>query len=63
VLVRSTECDYEFIDFREMAPAAAGERMFTEETIKQSLRGGLGKTSPHLETIFSVVVPRFKEFC
>jgi gamma-glutamyltranspeptidase len=35
VLVRSTECDYEFIDFREMAPAAAGERMFTEETIKQ----------------------------
>jgi gamma-glutamyltranspeptidase/glutathione hydrolase len=47
VLVRSKEGAYEFIDFRETAPAAAYEKMFTEETIKLSLRGGLGEACSH----------------
>ena len=62
VLVRSKEGDYEFIDFREMAPAAADEKMFTEETIKLSLRGGLGKTYPHPKNMFSVAVSKIKAF-
>jgi hypothetical protein len=52
VLVRSKEGAYEFIDFRETAPAAAYEKMFTEETIKLSLRGGLGEACSHSEIIY-----------
>jgi gamma-glutamyltranspeptidase len=56
VLVRSKEGAYEFIDFRETAPAAAYEKMFTEETIKLSLRGGLGEACSHSEIIIYVTV-------
>ena len=42
VLIRSADGMYEFVDFREMAPAAAYERMFSVENITLSLRGGLG---------------------
>jgi len=42
VLVRSEKGIYEFIDFRESAPAAAYERMFSPENITLSVRGGLG---------------------
>jgi hypothetical protein len=56
VLVRSKAGVYEFIDFRETAPAAAYEKMFTEETIKLSLRGGLGEAYSHSEIIIYVTV-------
>jgi gamma-glutamyltranspeptidase/glutathione hydrolase len=47
VLVRSKEGIYDFIDFRETAPAAAYERMFSRQNLTLSVRGGLGKIFSH----------------
>ncbi|KAK7752989.1 hypothetical protein SLS62_004938 [Diatrype stigma] len=44
-LVRSSEGEYEFIDFRETAPAAAFEDMYTNNT-DASLYGGLASGVP-----------------
>lgn len=42
MLVRSSNGSYEFIDFRETAPAAGFEDMFNDN-INGSLRGGLAR--------------------
>lgn len=42
MLVRSSNGTYEFIDFRETAPAAAYENMYTNNT-RASLYGGLAR--------------------
>jgi len=42
MLVRSSSGDYEFIDFRETAPAAAFESMYSNDT-DLSLFGGLAR--------------------
>lgn len=42
MLVRSSNGSYEFIDFRETAPAAAFEDMYNNNTIL-SLFGGLAR--------------------
>lgn len=42
MLVRSTNGTYEFIDFRETAPAAASEDMYKNNT-DASLYGGLAR--------------------
>ncbi|PMD30148.1 gamma-glutamyltranspeptidase [Hyaloscypha variabilis F] len=46
VLVRSKEGIYDFIDFRETAPAAAYERMFSRQNLTLSVRGGLAAGVP-----------------
>lgn len=45
--VRSSNGSYEFIDFRETAPAAAFESMYTNDT-DLSIYGGLARLVPQL---------------
>lgn len=45
MLVRSAKGDYEFIDFRETAPAAATEDMYTKN-VDASIHGGLASGVP-----------------
>jgi gamma-glutamyltranspeptidase/glutathione hydrolase len=47
MLVRSSNGSYEFIDFRETAPAAAFEDMYTNNTAA-SLYGGLARYVGHV---------------
>jgi gamma-glutamyltranspeptidase/glutathione hydrolase len=42
MLLRSKDGEYEFIDFRETAPAASYEDMYTNNT-EASLRGGMAR--------------------
>lgn len=42
MLVRSKKGQYEFIDFRETAPAAAFENMY-KDNVQASLTGGLAR--------------------
>jgi gamma-glutamyltranspeptidase/glutathione hydrolase len=46
MIVRSTTGVYEFIDFRETAPAAASENMYQNDT-DASLYGGLARSDPN----------------
>jgi len=42
MLVRGSNGSYEFVDFREMAPAAAFEDMY-EDDVEASIYGGLAR--------------------
>lgn len=44
-MIRSPDGDYDFIDFRETAPASSSEDMFANNT-QASIRGGLASATP-----------------
>lgn len=51
-VVRTPEDKYEFIDFREMAPAAAFEDMY-KDNVQGSITGGLARYCTYKHTSYS----------